>query len=854
MKGILIEGFEPIENVSDYKINLLPFPQELDDIYSYFKLKDELGIVFQGVDDEEVMIETIMEELAAIGGLNCKKVDRAFPKKVKTFEEPPDKMVEETYAVYFEGNYLMIIGYSDKGIYYGVNTFLQLIKSIDGNLVIPLTQVYDYPAYEIRCITDQTTRNQIPTIENLKKTIKLLSKIKLNYHYLYFEDSFNFKKYPDIGKSRGGYTAEEINEVQQYAKRYFVELVPIYNMFGHVDNILMTDYPKYAHLGEFPGASSYDVGSSEARQFVKDLMEELCSVFESKTFHVGCDETFDFGKYKSKQAIEEKGSGAVMLDYYKYLIDTLKSLGKDRVICYHDNLLGTQELLEGLPKDLIVFYWDYMLKKWFLFPKTKYKKAKKLREAGFQVIMSPTLYDYARNFSDTKRTIQNVVRMAKYGLEIEALGLATSVWGDYLNENLREANYFGYYVTAEAAWAPQKWNEEQFRQNFAWFFYGIEDSEVNEALNNINAYNDFHSGYPTKFYCHIWRHPFPDKKIKPKVKKLDKILEKSEQALQIIEKLKGKIRRNADNLDYLEYSAKLGIYLVKKYKTSIEVQNSLNRGRDAYNPEELIEKVKALKDNLGSLRADYEKLWLRCAKPNGLELLLENFDAHSSFYQQKIQEIEDGIIWQNPFLKSEFITSPIKVEIGEPVFLRKAFTLKKKVKRCYIQGMCDMLMHLYLNGEKLGEIVSKLSLSVEPIKQRIQVFDVTDKIKSGENVIAAECYNYLIPKPTGNIYIEIEYENGEKEIILSNSEWKASHSSEANWMQLKFDDSEWSAAKSYGSPPKISGYITKPYLHMGIRSRESSYYGLSSQIKSQLPWAPEFLIKFGLRVVGLDIF
>jgi len=853
MKGILIEGFEPIENVSEYKINLLPFPQELDDIYGYFKLKDELGIVFQEVDDEEVMIETIMEELAAMGGLNCKKIERAFPKKVKTFEEPPDKMVEETYAVYFEDNCLIIMGYSDKGIYYGVNTFLQLIKSIDGNLVIPLTQVYDYPAYEIRCITDQTTRNQVPTIENLKSTIKLLSKIKLNYHYLYMEDSFDFKKYPDIGKSRGGYTAEEIKALQEYAKRYFVELVPIYNMFGHVDNILMTNYPNYADLGEFPGASSYDVGSSEARKFVKDLLEEICAAFESKTFHVGCDETFDFGKYKTKQLIAEKGSGAVMLDYYKYLIDTIKKLGKERVICYHDNLLGERELLEGLPKDLIVFYWDYFLKKWFIFPKTKYKKAKKLREAGYRVIMSPTLYDYTRNFPDTKRTIQNVVRMAKYGVEIEALGLATSIWGDFLHENLRESNYFGYYVTAEAAWA-QKWDEERFRQNFAWRFYGIDDPEVNEAFNDLNAYNDFHATYPTKFYCHIWRHPFPGKKIKPKVKKLDQILEKSEQALKIIEKLKTKVRRNVDNLDYLEYSAKLGIYLAKKYKIPIEVQKKLNRGRDKYDPAELIEKLKSLKDYLASLRSDYENLWLRCAKPNGLELLLENFDAHLFFYQQKIQEIEDGIIWQDPFLKSEFITAPTKVEIGEPVFLRKVFSLKKKVKRCHIQGMCDMLMHLYLNGEKLGEIVSKMSLSVEPIRQRIQLFDVTDKIKPGENIVTAECHNYLINNAAGNIYIEIEYESGEKEIVLSNSDWKATHNTEKGWMKLKFDDSSWPNAKSLGAPPAISGYVTKPYIQAGIRSRESSYYGIATTIKGALPWAPLFLVRLAKKVIGIDIF
>ncbi|NVM29613.1 MAG: family 20 glycosylhydrolase [Candidatus Helarchaeota archaeon] len=854
MKGVLIEGFEPIEDVPEYKFNLLPFPQELDDIYGFFKLKEELGIAFVDVGAEEVIIEVITEELSAMGGFSCKKTEVTFPKEFKSFDLPSKPNVDETYAVYFEKNYLIIIGYTDKGIYYGVNTFLQLIKSIGGQLVIPLTQVFDYPAYEIRCITDQTTRNQVPTIENLKSTIKLLSRLKINYHYLYMEDSFNFKKYPDIGKTRGGFTAEEIKEVQEHAKRYFVELVPIYNSFGHVDNILMTNHPKYAHLGEFPGAACYDVGNPEAKSFVKDLLEEVCAAFESKTFHLGLDETFDFGKFKTKQLIEQKGSGAVMLEYYTFLIDTVKKLGKERIICYHDNVLGEKELLQGLPKDLIVFYWDYWLKTLFIFPKKKYKKAKKLRKNGYQVIMSPTLYDYTRNFPDTKRTIKNVVRMAKYGLEIGAIGVATSIWGDFLNENLRESNYFGYYVTAEAAWAPQKWDEERFKKNFTWHFYGLDDSDVIEALDGLNTYNDLHSMYPVKFFSHIWRHPFPAKKIKPKVKKLDRILQKSENALKIIEQLKSKVKRNADNLDYLEYGAKLGIYLAKKYKIPIEVQKALNRGRDKYNSSELIKKVKYLKDYLEALRNDYEKLWLRCSKSNGLELLLEHFDAQLFFYQQKIQEIEDGIIWQNPFLKSEFITAPTKVETSEPIYLRKTFSVKKQVKRCHIQGCCDMLMHLYLNGEKLGEIVSRFTLSVEPIKQRIQLFDVTDKIKPGENVVAAECHNYLISRVAGNIYIEVEYESGEKEIILSNSDWKATHLSEPDWMKMKFDDSSWPNAKSLGAPPYIGGYVTKPYISAGIRSRECYYYGMGTFVKGLLPWVPLFLEGLGKKVVGLDIF
>ncbi|NVM55134.1 MAG: family 20 glycosylhydrolase [Candidatus Helarchaeota archaeon] len=856
MKYLVIQGFEKLEGINNYKLNLLPFPQELGEITGFYKLGEELGVFFEDVapESEEVIIEVMTEELSTIGKLSCKKIKGILPQELKSFEPSNQKVIDETYALYYQEGLLVIMAFADKGIYYGALTFLQLIKLTDDGFVVPELEIFDYPAYEIRCITDQTSRNQIPTVENMKNVVKFLSKFKINYHFFYMEDSFNFKKYPDIGKTRGGYTAEEIKEIQEHAKRYFIEIIPIFNSFGHVDNIIMTNYPKYAHLGEFPGAGTYDVGNPEVKSFVEDLNKELCSAFDSKYFHLGLDETFDFGKYNTKQIIKEKGKDKVMLDFYEFLIDSVKKLGKDKIFCYHDNVLGEKYLLENLPKDLIIFYWDYWLKTWFIFPKKKYKKAKKLRDRGFPVILSPTLYDHTRNFPDTKRTIENVVTMAQYGLEIESLGIATSVWGDFLNENLRENNYFGYLVTAEAAWSPEKWDDARFKENFAWFFYGLDNLEIIRAIENLNAYNDHHSMYPLKFFCHIWRHPFPGKKIKPKVKKLNDILQKSEEALQILGKLKLKVKRNEDNLDYLAYAAKLGIYLGKKYQISIEVQKKLNKGKEFYNSAELIERITYLKDYIEALKKDYEELWLRFAKPNGLELILENFDAAIFFYEQKIQEIKDGITWKNPFLKAEFITARKKVKMGNPVFLRKKFSIKKPIKRCHIQGMCDMLMHLYLNGEKLGEIVSKMSLAVEPIKQRIQLFVVTDKINEGNNVIGAECHNYLISRVAGNIYLEIEYETGEKEIIITNSDWKANHVLESNWLNLEFDDSHWKNAKSLGAPPTISGHVTQPHISAGIKSQDSCFYGIDTFVKGIIPWVPLFLGPLAKKIVGLDIF
>lgn len=848
MKYIIIKNLEPIAFINGYQLNLLPIPKQISEIKGFSKIPNGLIIGFYDTTLKDVVLEIITETLSAFGPYICEETSEEISIDLSLFELPRTDFQDETYILQFTENSAIIIAESDRAIYYGVNTFLQLMKKIDDQIIVPILEIQDYPSYQIRCITDQTSRNQIPTIENLKKVIKFLSQFKMNYHYLHMEDGYNFQAYPDIGKARGGYTAEEIKELQDYAQRYFIEIVPMFNSFGHQDNIMLTNYPKYSYLGEFPGAACFNITSSEVRSFIKTLYEELCSVFTSDYFHLGLDETWDFGKYHSKEIIKQQGGkGKVMLDYYKFLINLARENGKTKIMCYFDNLLNEKELLENLTSDLIVFYWDYS-------PKKKYKKAKKLRDRGYSVILSPTLYDYTRNFMDIRRTIQNVVTMAQYGLEIGALGIATSVWGDFLNENLREWNYFGYLVTAEAAWAPQQWDPERFKKNFAYFFYGLQDNAIIEALENLNIYNDLNWIYPAKFYAHMWRHPFPSKNIKPKVKKLNLVQVKSEKALEIINTLKSKVEKNADNLDYLEYAAKLGIYLARKYKIPKEVQNQLNRGEGKYNPGDLMGKISQLRDEFLSMRNQYRELWLRCAKPNGLDILLEKFNSALFFYSEKIQEIENGIIWTDPLIKSEFITAPKRVKIGHPIFLRRKFIIKKPVKSCHIQGMCDMEMRLYLNEEKIGEIISKMALSVEAIRHRIQLFDITDKIKLGTNIICAECHSYLSSRVAGNIYIEIEYHNGEKEIILSNSEWKANYLHDLNWLQTDFDDSNWLNAKSLGAPPKISGHVTKPIISLGLRSQDLYYYAPDVFIQESYPFLPSFIIDFGRWLIGMDIF
>ncbi len=103
----------------------------------------------------------------------------------------------------------------------------------------------------VRGLSDDMSRGCVGSVENVKQYIQFLSRFKLNNYMFYWEDILCNSEYPDIGRNRGGWTKEEVLEVQQYAQAHCVELVMIQNTLGHMETYFWN--PKFIPYAEFPG-------------------------------------------------------------------------------------------------------------------------------------------------------------------------------------------------------------------------------------------------------------------------------------------------------------------------------------------------------------------------------------------------------------------------------------------------------------------------------------------------------------------------------------------------------------------------------------------------------------------------
>ncbi|MFX0136731.1 MAG: family 20 glycosylhydrolase, partial [Candidatus Hodarchaeota archaeon] len=318
--------------------NLVKFEEKKNEIFlipqpRYFKLKNsqkwkitEQSQLFTDMGEDCLFLINQLQEKLVFFGLK-KKLDfflvydiNKFPHIESTLNTSkkifPDELynkilgeinyIEQGYVLISEESTIFIEASSYQGIFYGIQTLIQLLNSSNDKLSINEVRIIDYPALKIRGISDDISRGQAPTLENLKKFIKELSHYKINQYYLaYMQDMFKFSNHPEIGKDRGAYSKEEIMEIQDFAKKHFIELIPIFQTTGHWDNILHN--PEYWKYGEFPGSNSLNIANDEIYALLDEMIGELSTAFKSEYFHIGSDESWDVGKAASKNFIENVG-------------------------------------------------------------------------------------------------------------------------------------------------------------------------------------------------------------------------------------------------------------------------------------------------------------------------------------------------------------------------------------------------------------------------------------------------------------------------------------------------------------------------------------------------------------------
>ena len=221
-----------------------------------------------------------------------------------------------------------------------------------------------------------------------------------------------------------------------------------------------------------------------------------------------------------------------------------------------------------------------------------------------------------------------------------------------------------------------------------------------------------------------------------------------------------------------------------------------------------------------------------------MDSILELFDLLLKSYQEKINQIRKEIRFVNPFLESEWIWTNESPTADHPVYFRKVIEINQPVRKALIQGMACEHMKIYLNEDFIGEVKSRFSLSPLPINLRVKVFDISEKLKEGKNILAIEAYDYEGFKGAINLYGQNVLKDGSIQQILTDDTWICSCENiyeTDDWLKLEFEDLDWNAVLSHGPPPNLNGDINKPNLIKGERSVTQDYFGMVNDMGNFIP-------------------
>lgn len=225
----------------------------------------------------------------------------------------------EGYRLEVDSKRVRICGHDRGGLFYGIQTFLQLLppaiysRSLQPGVVwtVPQVTITDAPDHPWRGMMLDVARYFFDK-EFVMKYIDMMAMYKLNKLQLHLIDDsgwrLEIKKYPrltEVGawsgkdeKRLGGYyTQEEIKEMIAYAAVRNVEIIPEIEFPAHMLSAVAA-YPWLSCTGlqhEVPGQHfiSRDllcVGKETSYTFLADVLEETVNLFPSSYINIGGDE------------------------------------------------------------------------------------------------------------------------------------------------------------------------------------------------------------------------------------------------------------------------------------------------------------------------------------------------------------------------------------------------------------------------------------------------------------------------------------------------------------------------------------------------------------------------------------
>jgi len=505
------------QNEETGEISIIPQPTHVELSKGFFEINEKTLIVIPNDEKVNQVADYFIQWFQGASGFKLMLGKESDKKNVIRFDlNKNEELGKEGYRLIVEKDKIVISAQNSIGLFYGVQSLLQLLpsevysveqtNSIQWNA--PCCKIKDKPRFGWRGMHLDVSRHFFD-VDFIRRYIDLIAMHKMNvFHWHLTDDNgwrIEIKKYPKLTEvsawrvdredvhwrevtppepgekaTYGGfYTQEEIKEIIKYAAERQITIIPEIEMPGHTSEVFAA-YPELSCTGEklyvqpgsyWPNTDIFCAGKEETFEFIEDVLVEVIELFPAKYIHIGGDEATKT-RWEECDLCQTRIKNEGLADEHELQSWLIKRIEK----FLNDNgkqLIGWDEILEGgLAPEATVMSWRGI------------QGGIDAARQGHDVVMSPTshcYFDYYQANPDFEpvaiggfTTLKKVYSFEPIPEELDnnqakhILGAQGNVWTEYI-ATPEHAEYMSVprmTALAEVVWSSKEnrdWENFQMR-------------------------------------------------------------------------------------------------------------------------------------------------------------------------------------------------------------------------------------------------------------------------------------------------------------------------------------------------------------------------------------------------------
>ena len=411
---------------------------------------------------------------------------------------------KQAYQLNLEPERINIQANDPQGLFYAVQTFIQCLQSTNGKTYFNIGEIKDWPDLELRIIYWDDAHH-LERLDAMKKAILQASYFKINALALKLEGHFQYESAKPLIEPYA-YTPLQYQELTDYAKAHYIELIPYLDGPAHVSFILK--HPAYKHLRALSN-SNYElcVTDPDADELMLGMFDNLMEANKGgKYLLFSTDEAYYVGKNESEKNCAEAlgGNGKLLAEYITRIGNKLQEKGRTSIIWAEYPL--TPQDINLLPSHIINGVYN---DEWA--PKFKEQGIRQLIYTSVQGVepLFPNYYKLPSNETLRKdsfaltddelqqgglkkgrvyEVLEDIKKIIAAG-KSDFMGVIVAAWGDAgLNP---ETFWLGYATGTASGWNSKSVTSQNLTNRFYNSFYGTKIINMDKVYQLLSSQAQF---------------------------------------------------------------------------------------------------------------------------------------------------------------------------------------------------------------------------------------------------------------------------------------------------------------------------------------------------------------------------